>query len=150
MYARRSLRIGLSVLLWLVLPACQESTQPVGGHVDVAFEVISEFQLPTQIDSNLVFYRKFVEWNPNDMLDTVRADSLAAGFARLTSVITDLWFPNVLPICSMPFDTYNHAYVRFASSDTSLLSQGFSRTSSIIRGCFPTWRHYRYTHNKAG
>ena|SRR5258706_11219005 len=110
-------------------------------------EVISNQQLPGQVDSTLFYFQMFVDWNaPRNWLDTLSADSLANWFAHSDFRLTDMWFPNDFPICFVPFETYNFAFIRLQSPDTAVATKGFGRVSVLGSICFPQWRHYTYVY----
>ena len=145
-------RKALFFCIVLLTAGCQKSTEPITEQevVRIKMEIISNRQLPGQVDSTLFYFQSFVEWNPpKNWLDTLHADSLAAWFSHSEFRLTDMWFPNDLPICFMPFNTFNFVFIRLQSPDTIVASKGFGRIAVFGPSCFPQWRHYKYTYAPA-
>src|SRR5437879_11502045 len=134
------LKLLISLPCLLQLLSCQISTEPSTGHevVRVEREIISDQRLPGQVDSTLFYFQSFVDWNPpRNWLDTLRADSLADWFSHSDYRLTDMWFPNDLPICFMPFDTYNFVFIRLQRTDTSIARTGFCRFEVFVLTILP-------------
>ena len=142
--------ISCVVVICLInLSSCKKSSEPTSssGPVTLSMEIISYQDAPTSLDSNLCYIKDFVEWNSTGWRDTIRCDSLAHWFANSKYQITDLWFPNVDSRCANPINTENTVTLKLASSDTSLQSQGFARTSKVVSVCYTEYRHYIFSRN---
>ena len=138
-----------TAFICLLSLSCKKSSSPTssGGEVNLSMEIISYLDAPTSVDSNLCYGKKFVEWNSTSWRDTSRCDSLAQWFANSKYPITDLWFPEVDSRCGRPLNTENIVTFKLASPDTSLQSQGYTRTSEVVSACFMEYRHYIFTRN---
>ena len=113
-------------------------------------EIISYQAATTIIDSNLCLLKLFVEWNKLSTRDPLKADSLAQWFANTQYPITDMWFPNADMRCFNPINTENIVTLKLAQPDSTLKSQGYSSTTSVVSVCFPYYRHYIFTRVKGG
>ena len=144
------LKIHHIIFLVLILfPSCKNtSTNPVQSNPSM--EIISYKDAPTRLDSNLCYIRLFVEWNKSGWRDTLKADSLALWFADSRYQITDMWFPNVETLCLNPINTENIVTLKLLQPDSTLKSQGYSSTSSVVSGCYSYYRHYIFTRARAG
>ena len=144
---RPRLMFTISMLyLVVLLSGCSESTEPTST-VTLRMEIISRSQVWVRADSSLYYYRAYPEWNVTAFLDTLRADSLAESFAKSKYNITDMLFPNGVPICLKPYNTFNLAYLKLSSPDSAIEELGFNKITYDFSGCFSFWRHYKYIRN---
>lgn len=128
--------------------SCNKSSEPTNSitSTNLSMKIISYQDAPATVDSNLCYTKEFKSWNTfNSLLDTLKADSLANWFAQSQYQITDMWFPEVGTVCSFPIQTENIVTIRLLQPDTSLKSQGYTSTSSVVSYCYRYYRHYIFT-----
>ena len=137
------------VMICLFLTSCKRSNTPTNPteQVHVSMEIISYQDAPFAVDSNLCYIENFIEWNATGWRDTIKCDSLAKWFANSKYQITDLWFPNTDSRCESPINTENTVTLKLIAPDSSLRYQGYSKTSTVVSGCYNTYRHYIYSRN---
>jgi hypothetical protein len=102
--------------------------------------------MPTAIDTSLFYTELFYSWKG---LDSTRADSLADWFATASHPITDMWFPNIMSMCTSPFPD-NLVVVKLAVPDTTIRSLGFKSLLGGFGPCYLYWRHYIFIRSSAG
>ena len=151
MRMKRILVLQFYALLILTLLSCNKSSNLINPitHVQVAKEIISN-TVSLEGDSNVCYYKEFVEWNFENFRDVHKADSLAQWFAKSKYQIKEMWFPNESSVCLMPFQTENFVTIRLAAPDTSLFLEGYKRTPIVTTVCFQTYRHYIFINSFDG
>ena len=135
-------------LTWIFFYSCNKSSEPTNPitPANLSMEIIPYQDAPSIVDSNLCYLKEFKSWNTtNSLLDTLKADSLAEWFAQSQYKITDMWFPNIETLCLFPIQTENIVTIRLQQPDTSLKSEGYSSTSSVVSVCYRYYRHYIFT-----
>ena len=134
---------ALISLISLIALSCNTKnniTNPT-ANIQVAKEIIANTQ-SVAADSNVCYYKEFVEWNFENFRDVQKADSLAQWFAKSKYQIKEMWFPNAPSVCLMPFQTENIVTIRLGAPDTSLFLEGYKKTSIVTTVCFQSYRHY--------
>ena len=127
--------------------SCKSTSEPLTQskgekEVNVQLEIIPYTLVPDDWDST--FYQHFKNWDWTRSFDTTAANLLADTLKEFAPPVTDLWFPQEVPVCLDPLRVGSEVILKLSTADTMVHRLGFEPADFFPLPCVPTWRHYRF------